>query len=456
MIEEIKDTDGLRDPNTLKDILNMLIKEINRLELELNNKFDSKIKEEVEKSLEELDKKDESIEVQDEKMEEINIEKININKFVEAFSEYIKIESFSEEMENKEMIDKLIEIFKKIFGDKDKKIEEKEEELEIKNKEYGEEKDRLENNLKELEEKIKRKEEELEIKNKEYSEEKEKLENSLKELDEKIKGKERELEIKNKEYSEEKEKLENSLKELDEKIKGKERELEIKNKEYSEEKEKLENSLKELDEKIKGKERELEIRNKEYSEEKDRLENSLKKLDETIKKKEVKTGQLIEEYTKIKKERDSMGDLLIARRLYNEYLEMNTEVKSKFKNILLQKDFESFLSSGYSTSTMDNIWDIVKVEYKNISSENLEKLRKIFKFFITQMNKKFKDPNFALIEATLEEEFDPVTQFDLSQNSRGKIAEFIFYGYGTLEDKANREDEDIIDKIKKRPLVLTK
>ena len=160
--------------------------------------------------------------------------------------------------------------------------------------------------------------------------------------------------------------------------------------------------------------------------------------------------------TKIKKERDSMGDLLIARRLYNEYLEMNTEVKSKFKNILLQKDFESFLSSGYSTSTMDNIWDIVKVEYKNISSENLEKLRKIFKFFITQMNKKFKDPNFALIEATLEEEFDPVTQFDLSQNSRGKIAEFIFYGYGTLEDKANREDEDIIDKIKKRPLVLTK
>ena len=164
----------------------------------------------------------------------------------------------------------------------------------------------------------------------------------------------------------------------------------------------------------------------------------------------------MKEYEKVKQERDSMGDLLVARRLYNEYLEMNTEVKLKFKNILFQKDFESFLSSCYSTSTMDNIWDIVKVEYKNIPSENLEKLREIFKFFIIQMNKKFKDPNFALIEATLEEEFDPVTQFDLSQNSRGKIAEFIFYGYGTLEDKANPEDEDIIDKIKKRPLVLTK
>ena len=392
MIEEIKDTDGLRDPNTLKDILNMLIKEINRLELELNNKFDSKIKEETEKSLEELDKKDENVEVQDEKMEEINIEKININKFVEAFPEYIKIESFSEEMENEQMIDKLIEIFKKIFGDKDKKIEEKEEELEIKNKEY----------------------------------------------------------------SEEKKKLENSLKELDEKIKRKERELEIKNKEYIEEKEKLENSLKELGEKIKEKERELEIKNEEYTKEKDRLENNLKKLYGTIKEKEVKTEQLIEKYTKIEEERDSMGDLLEARQLYNSYLEMEETIKSRFKNILLQKDFESFVSSGYSISTIDNIWDIVKVEYKNISSENLDKLRKIFKFFITQINKRFENPTYTLIEANLEEDFDPVTQFDLSQNSNGKVIEFIFYGYGTLEDKHNTDDEDVIDKIRKRPLVLTK
>ena len=390
MIEEIKDTDGLRDPNTLKDILNMLIKEINRLELELNNKFDSKIKEETEKSLEELDKKDENVEVQDEKMEEINIEKININKFVEAFPEYIKIESFSEEMENEQMIDKLIEIFKKIFGDK--KIEEKEKELEIKNKEYTKEKDRLENNLKKLEEKIKGKEEELEIKNKEYSEEKKKLENSLKELDEKIKEKEKELEIKSKEYIKEKEKLEDSLKELDKKIK----------------------------------------------------------------EKKVKTEQLIEKYTKIEKERDSMGDLLEARQLYNSYLEMEETIKSRFKNILLQKDFESFVSSGYSISTIDNIWDIVKVEYKNISSENLDKLRKIFKFFITQINKRFENPTYTLIEASLEEDFDPVTQFDLSQNSNGKVIEFIFYGYGTLEDKHNTDDEDVIDKIRKRPLVLTK
>ena len=290
------------------------------------------------------------------------------------------------------MIDKLIEIFKSIFGAKDKKIEEKEKELENKNEEYIKEKEELEKNLKELNEKIEEKEKELENKNEEYEEEKEKLEKNLKELNKKIEEKEKDLESKNKEYEEEKEKLEKNLKELD----------------------------------------------------------------GLMKEKEIKTEKLMEEYKKVKKERDSMGDLLEARQLYNSYLEMEETIKSKFKNILFQKDFESFISSGYSISTIDNIWDIVKIEYKNISSENLDKLRKIFKFFITQINKRFENPTYGLIEASLEEDFDPVTQFDLSQNSSGKIIEFIFYGYGTLEDRSSSDDKNIIDKIRKRPLVLTK
>ena len=299
MIEEIKSIEKIEDSNNLKEIINILIKEVNKLDVELKDLkkiSEDKIEEKEVNCLDKLDKKEEITEVQNEKIEEVKIEKMNINKFVEAFPEYIKIEAFSEEMENEEMIGKLIEIFKSIFGAKDKKIEEKEKELENKN----------------------------------------------------------------------------------------------------------------------------------------------------------------EEYIKVKKERDSMGDLLEARQLYNSYLEMEETIKSKFKNILFQKDFESFISSGYSISTIDNIWDIVKIEYKNISSENLDKLRKIFKFFITQINKRFENPTYGLIEARLEEDFDPVTQFDLSQNSSGKIIEFIFYGYGTLEDKSSSDDKDIIDKIRKRPLVLTK
>ena len=395
MIEEIKSIEKIEDSNNLKEIINVLIKEVNKLDVELKELkkiSEDKIEEKEVNYLDKLDKKEEITEVQNEKIEEVKIEKMNINKFVEAFPEYIKIEAFSEEMENEEMIGKLIEIFKSIFGAKDKKIEEKEKELESRNKEY----------------------------------------------------------IK------EKEKIEKNLKKLDETIKEKEKELESKNKEYEEEKEKLEKNLKELNEKIEEKEKELENKNKEYEEEKEELEKNLKELDGLMKEKEIKTEKLMEEYIKVKKERDSMGDLLEARQLYNSYLEMEETIKSKFKNILFQKDFESFISSGYSISTIDNIWDIVKIEYKNISSENLDKLRKIFKFFITQINKRFESPTYGLIEASLEEDFDPVTQFDLSQNSSGKIIEFIFYGYGTLEDRSSSDDKNIIDKIRKRPLVLTK
>ena len=418
MIEKIKSIEELGNLNDFKEIINILIEKTNELETELkdlNTNFDSRVREIVEKYLVEINNKNEVLETQ--------TEKININKFIETFPKDIKVENFSEEMENEAIVNKLIEIFKNIFGRKDEKLKKASDDIESKTLEINE----LKETEKKLDKEIETKEKQIEILNTKYKEEKEKFENDIKELDEKIRNKE--INIKN---------LETQIETL--------------NTEYKEEKIKFEKNIEELNKEKTKLNEDINTLSEEYKE----LEKSNNKLIKDKNEKEVKAEKLMKKYEKVKQERDSMGDLLVARRLYSEYLEMNTEVKSKFKNILLQKDFESFLSSGYSTSTMDNIWDIVKVEYKNIPSENLEKLREIFKFFIMQMNKKFKDPNFALIEATLEEEFDPVTQFDLSQNSRGKIAEFIFYGYGTLEDKANPEDEDIIDKIKKRPLVLTK
>ena len=418
MIEKIKSIEELGNLNDFKEIINILIEKTNELETELkdlNTNFDSRVREIVEKYLVEINNKNEVLETQ--------TEKININKFIETFPKDIKVENFSEEMENEAIVNKLIEIFKNIFGRKDEKLKKASDDIESKTLEI--------NKLKEIEKK----------------------------LDKEIEAKEKQIETLNTKYKEEKEKFENDIKELDEKIRNKEiniknleTQIETLNIEYKEEKIKFEKNIEELNKEKTKLNEDINTLSEKYKE----LEKSNNELIKDKNEKEIKAEKLMKKYEKVKQERDSMGDLLVARRLYNEYLEMNTEVKLKFKNILLQKDFESFLSSGYSTSTMDNIWDIVKVEYKNIPSENLEKLREIFKFFIMQMNKKFKDPNFALIEATLEEEFDPVTQFDLSQNSRGKIAEFIFYGYGTLEDKTNSKDEDIIEKIKKRPLVLTK
>ena len=418
MIEKIKSIEELEALNDFKEIINILIEKTNKLETELkdlNTNFDSRVRETVEKYLVEINNKNEVLETQ--------TEKININKFIETFPKDIKVENFSEEMENEAIVNKLIEIFKNIFGRKDKKLKEASDDIESKTKEIN----KLKETEKKLDKEIETKEKQIKTLNTKYKEEKEKFENDIKELDKKIESKEIN-------------------------IKGLETQIETLNIEYMQEKIKFEKNIEELNKEKTKLNEDIKTLSGKYKE----LEKSNNELIKDKKEKEIKTEKLMKEYEKVKQERDLMGDLLVARKLYDSYLEMDIEVKSKFKNILLQKDFESFLSSGYSTSTMDNIWDIVKVEYKNIPSENLEKLREIFKFFIMQMNKKFKDPNFALIEATLEEEFDPVTQFDLSQNSRGKIAEFIFYGYGTLEDKANPEDEDIIDKIKKRPLVLTK
>ena len=418
MIEKIKSIEELGNLNDFKEIINILIEKTNKLETELkdlNTNFDSRVRETVEKYLVEINNKNEVLETQ--------TEKININKFIETFPKDIKVENFSEEMENEAIVNKLIEIFKNIFGRKDKKLKETSDDIESKTKEIN----KLKETEKKLDKEIETKEKQIETLNTKYKEEKEKFENDIKELDKKIESKEIN-------------------------IKGLETQIETLNIEYMQEKIKFEKNIEELNKEKTKLNEDINTLSGKYKE----LEKSNNELIKDKREKEIKTEKLMKEYEKVKQERDLMGDLLVARKLYDSYLEMDIEVKSKFKNILLQKDFESFLSSGYSTSTMDNIWDIVKVEYKNIPSENLEKLREIFKFFIMQMNKKFKEPNFALIEATLEEEFDPVTQFDLSQNSRGKIAEFIFYGYGTLEDKANPEDEDVIDKIKKRPLVLTK
>ncbi|WP_324270054.1 hypothetical protein VKN79_08020 [Fusobacterium polymorphum] len=377
MIEEIKDIHELEEQDKFKNRLNEVIREINNLEKKLEDfkeNFENRVNETVKKYLEELNKENEILKSQNEEVEKVKKEKININKFIEAFPEDIKTEVFSEEIENEDIINKLVEILKDIFNKKDNKIEEINKELQNK-----------------------------------------------------------QGEIKNLNFN-----------------------LERANKDLEKFKTKLTTENEKLVEEIKNKENEIKVLNEKYSEEKAKFENDIEKLNEEKKDKEKKLKKLIGKYEEIKEERDSMGDLLIARKLYSNYLEMDTRVKTKFEDILIQKDFESFVSSGYSISTIDNIWDIIKIEYKNISKEDLEELKEIFKFFIKQINKRFKEPKYSLIEVDLGEEFDAVTQVDLSQNSRGKIVEFVFYGYGFLKDKDNSNSEDIIDKIIKNPLVLTK
>ena len=340
----------------LEKKINEFEKKINEFEkkivnLENNNYIEKSQTESVEPK---------KIENNESKEEEVKESKLDISKFIEAFSQefdFINKEQFNEEMENDEIMNKIIELIKRMLGIKNDKIEKQK-------KEY----------TNTLEEKVK------EIKKAHVT---------------KIKT------------------LTNTLKE---KIK------EIKKAHAT----KIETLTEEID---------------------------------NLKKEEEKNAKNIKEfmgkYENKKKELESIGDLLEARKLYDKYLSMETRILSKLDNVLIQRDFESFISSGYTLSSLDNVWDIVKIEYKNISNEDIETLKEVFSFFLSQINKRFKEAKYGLVEVEVGEDFDPVNQVDLSQNSRGKVTEYVFYGYGFLKEKEVSNEEDVITRIIKMPLVLT-
>ncbi|MHB9298891.1 hypothetical protein ACW0S4_10555 [Fusobacterium polymorphum] len=342
--------------------------------------------------------------------EEIKEKKLDISKFIEEFSQefsFIDKEQFNDEMENDEIMGKIIELIKRMLGIKNNEINDKKIEI---------------NGLKIKKAKLEKDIAEKENKNCSLENEKVELEGKVAKINHKV----ADLES-----------LKNKL----------EKDIENLNKEKSELNKDLENKKDEII-RLEGIEKDLEHKNSKLIEEKEGLNRENKEKDEKLKK----FMKLFEEK---ENELKSIGDLLQAKKLYNKYLSMETRILSKLDNVLIQRDFESFISSGYTLSSLDNVWDIVKIEYKNISSKDKEILKEVFAFFLAQINKRFKEAKYGLVQVEVGEDFDAVNQVDLSQNSKGRVTECVFYGYGFLKEKENPNDEDIISRVIKSPLVLT-
>ena len=383
----------------LEKKINELEKKINEFEkkivnLENNNYIEKSQTESVEPK---------KIENNESKEEEVKESKLDISKFIEAFSQefdFINKEQFNEEMENDEIMNKIIELIKRMLGIKDNEISEKKREIDgLKIK-----KAKLENDIVEKENK-----------NNILESKKGELEGEIKNLNHKVSE------------------LETSKNKL-------EKDIENLNKEKRELNDDLESKKKEI--------RKLEL-------DKGDLIEKNSKLNEENKEKDKKLEKFMTKYEEKEKELKSVGSLLQARKLYDKYLSMETRILSKLDNVLIQRDFESFLSSGYSLSSLDNVWDIVKIEYRNISNEDKETLKEVFSFFLSQINKRFKEAKYGLVQVEVGEDFDAVNQVDLSQNSRGRVSECVFYGYGFLKEKEDSNEEDVITRIIKMPLVLT-
>ena len=346
--------------------------------------------------------------VEPEKIENNNVEKsekekekkLDISKFIEEFSQefsFIDKEQFNDEMENDEIMGNIIEKIKKAFTNK-------------------------ENSIMDLKERVSQEIRETNILKETVS----KYKNELNEKEKRILEKENEI-------NSYKSQLENKIKENIKLEKDYNDELNLKKNEIV----RLENVERIL------------------TAGKTKLEKEKKELEEKNKENYEKMKIFMTKYEEKEKELKSVGDLLEAKKLYDKYLSMETRILSKLDNVLIQRDFESFISSGYTLSSLDNVWDIVKIEYKNISKEDKETLKEVFAFFLNQINKRFKDAKYGLVQVEVGEDFDAVNQVDLSQNSKGTVTECVFYGYGFLAEKENPNDEDIIARIIKNPLVLT-
>lgn len=409
LIDNIKKTKNLTDElNQTKNKLDQTIKFLNNI----GAFIDSRIKiyidtlnndNFIQKSQDNLveEKKDETNKI--ERVEDLNQEKekkIDVSKFIEVFSKeftFINKDEFNDEMENDEIMGNIIEKIKKAFTNK-------------------------ENSIMDLKERVSQEIRETNILKETVS----KYKNELNEKEKRILEKENEI-------NSYKSQLENKIKENIKLEKDYNDELNLKKNEIV----RLENVERIL------------------TAGKTKLEKEKKELEEKNKENSEKMKIFMTKYEEKEKELKSVGDLLEAKKLYDKYLSMETRILSKLDNVLIQRDFESFISSGYTLSSLDNVWDIVKIEYKNISKEDKETLKEVFAFFLNQINKRFKDAKYGLVQVEVGEDFDAVDQVDLSQNSKGTVTECVFYGYGFLKEKENPNDEDIIARIIKNPLVLT-
>ena len=248
--------------------------------------------------------------------------------------------------------------------------------------------------------------------------------------------------------------LERSISELNHKVNELENlkgNLEINLRKLSNDKNELENNLN-IE---KGKVNRLEEIERILTNERIKLEKEKRELEEKDKENSKKMEIFMKKFEEKENELKSIGSLLEAKKIYDKYLSIETRILSKLDNVLIQRDFESFISSGYTLSSLDNVWDIVKIEYKNISSKDKEILKEVFAFFLAQINKRFKEAKYGLVQVEVGEDFDAVNQVDLSQNSRGIVTECVFYGYGFLAEKENPNEEDVITRRIKNPLVLT-
>lgn len=124
------------------------------------------------------------------------------------------------------------------------------------------------------------------------------------------------------------------------------------------------------------------------------------------------------------------------KEIYSTYKNLPEENKKILKGIYKGDTFESFLYCGVQYSNIEALWEYVKTLIVNGNLENIEELRKIFKFFLKSHNKIYDTDIYMLQEVSLGDTFDEDSHMrGFNSKISGKINEIYLQGYINLNTR---------------------
>lgn len=261
--------------------------------------------------------------------------------------------------------------------------------------------------------------------------------------------------------------LENTKSELEKKVKNlkeESRELEIDIKSLHNEKIQLKEEVNNLKKLLNEKEVEFETIKKaknnlelKVNELEDKKKNYEKNLNEKKIELDLVSKKLLEEKKEKENIKQRLGGVEKLQELYEKYLKVSDEYREKIENLIKTRDVNSFISCCYNIGTLDDLWDSLRIEIKNEKIEDVKILSEIFQYFIEQQNKKYDESLYRVLIPEIGEEFNPTKHMSIDGSGSGKIEEVIFPGYGTLENKVDKNQKDEERKFKKiRKLAMVK
>lgn len=202
---------------------------------------------------------------------------------------------------------------------------------------------------------------------------------------------------------------------------------------------------------------ELDIIKSENSELKKSLELNIRKINviqneiecykKSVEEKEVALTNLFEENSKMNMKLDELNNQLKIlskykeiENIYSSFCSLNKQITCALANTISTKDVNAFIVSGSQIENIKTLWEFIKHQLDNISSNEIRILKDTFEYFFNAYNRYKKI--YSMLEVKTGEEFDSDYHSKGSNSkSAGIISEVLLQGFknditGVIETKS--------------------